>query len=63
MLLLIHKKRKNKNSKVKYEVITDINDNTECDTNEEEGNKDIIVTKGIDNNDEMNISYNFIFYF
>ena len=49
------KKIKNKNSKVKDEVITDINDNTECDTNEEKGNKDIIVTKGIDNNDEMNI--------
>ena len=55
MLLLIHKKIKNKNSKVKDEVITDVNDNTECDTNEEKDNKDIIVTKGIGNNDEMNI--------
>ena len=32
-----------------------MNDNTECDTNEEKDNKDIIVTKGIDINDEMNI--------
>ena len=45
----------NKNSKVKDEVITDKNDNTECGTNEEKDNKDIIETKDIDNNDKMNI--------
>ena len=32
-----------------------MNDNTECDTNEENDNKDMIVTKGVDNNDEINI--------
>ena len=32
-----------------------MNDNTDCDTNEKKDNKDIIVTKGVDKNNEMNI--------
>ena len=45
----------NEKSKVEDEVIIDVNDNIECDTNEKKDNKDMIITKGIDNNDEMNI--------